>query len=360
MFHLHTVWDGLYISRTRRAIHSEVRFKILSGGSPQEDLLMLAVLIALCTAMQFTKQEQLDFVRWMKENGVVYTGAEFYFRLGIFVINGIYVMTHNKINSEYKVKLNQFACYTKTEYSALLGFRPNFQRFRTKSEDLIEKVDSEPFQYDWRNEGAVTPVKYQGSCGSCWAFSTTAACESSYKRKSGLLFSFSESNLVDCVTSCFGCSGGMMSDAVNYIVSRQGGNLMAESDYPYQPAQGPCRFDASKATGHVSRYINVAMYDEQDLMHKCYNHGVVACALDAQHESFQLYSSGIYSEATCSTTYVNHGVDVVGWGVAGTVKYWIVRNCWGTKWGEDGYMRLKKDAGNMCGIAAMALVVVSD
>ena len=339
-----------------------LRFTILRTSSSMfiPEFAMLAVLVAICTAIEFTKQNELDFVKWMKENGVLYTGSEFYFRLGIFVITGLYVTTHNNLQSEYKVKLNQFACHTRTEYLALLGFKPDFANFGTKSPYTSEKVASEPFQFDWRTHGAVTGVKDQGQCGSCWAFSATAACESSYKQKSGLLFSFSESNLLDCVTSCFGCNGGMMSDAINYVVSRQDGHLMAETDYPYVPAQGTCKYDASKATGRVSRYINIAMGDEQDLMCKCYKHGVIACAVDAQLESFQLYSSGIYSDPACSTTYVNHGVNVVGWGADGSVKYWIVRNCWSARWGEKGYMRLKKDAGNMCGVASMALVAVSN
>ena len=211
---------------------------------------------------------------------------------------------------------------------------------------------------DWREKGAVTGVKDQGSCGSCWAFSTVCSIEGTWAAKHNELVSMSESNLVDCVDSCFGCSGGLMTSAFDYVIAKQGGRFNLESDYPYKPSQDRCRFSASKAVGSIRSYIEVSEGDEDELADKCAEYGPVCVAIDASQWSFQLYSGGIYDEPSCSPYNLDHGVCAVGYGTEGGQDYWIVRNSWGAAWGEAGYIRMIwKD--NQCGIATMACVPIA-
>jgi cathepsin L len=133
--------------------------------------------------------------------------------------------------------------------------------------------------------------------------------------------------------------------------------MQLESDYPYKPETRTCTWNPSKGVGSVSNIIAVKQLDEDDLATKCQQYGPVAVAVDASHGSFHLYKEGIYDEPACSFIFLDHGVGCLGWGKEGEKKFWIIRNSWGTVWGEKGYMRMIWK-NNQCGIATMACLPV--
>jgi cathepsin L len=315
---------------------------------------MLGLLLALGSAALIMEHEEKSFVYWMREHGKLYTGDEYHMRLGVWLTNLRYVQEQNAVRS-FSVGMNSLADLTPSEYRGLLGFKIDLRARRVVQEVSKFKANDE---LDWRKKGVVNPIKDQGQCGSCWAFSAIQSIESADAIKTGKLLSFSESNLVDCVTKCSGCNGGSMVTAFQWIIEKQGGKLNLESDYPYHPVKGTCKFDASKGVGSISKYIGIKAGSEDDLAAKCAQYGPVAVAIDAGHNSFQLYTGGIYSEPDCFPLLLDHGVGCVGYGTEGATDFWIVKNSWGTKWGEAGYIRMiRKD--NQCGIATMADVAIA-
>jgi len=196
-----------------------------------------------------------------------------------------------------------------------------------------------PTGVDWRTKGAVNPIKDQGQCGSCWAFSTTGALEGRCFIDGFGLHSFSEQQLVDC-SSTFGnqgCNGGLMNNAWDYLEKNC---LCYEGDYPYEAVDDTCK--TLKGHNKISTYTAVAAGNVDQLAAGAAQQPV-SIAVDAQN--FQLYQSGIFND--CSTN-LDHGVLLVGY----TSDAWIVKNSWGASWGESGYIRLAR--GNTCGIANAA------
>ena len=287
----------------------------------------------------------------MRETGNMFTGDEYQTRLGIWLTNKRLVQEHNAGQNSFQLALNRFAHLTPSEYKVLLGFKMN--KVERKQAQLSEGAVPNA-AVDWRDKGVVNAVQDQGSCGSCWTFSTCQAQESIYAINYGTLQKLSEQNLVDCVTSCSGCNGGLMTSAYAYVKSKQGGKFMLQADYPYTGTDGTCRFDSSKGTSKITGYTTVKEGSETDLAEKISSLGVAAIAIDASLYSFQLYSSGVYDDSSCSIANINHAVGCVGYGVEGSKNYWIVRNSWGTSWGEQGYCRMLKDSNNHCGVATMA------
>lgn len=301
-------------------------------------------MFGLCVFYQ--QHEEKSFLSWMRETNQLFTGDEYQTRFGIWMSNKRLVQEHNSANT-FQVSMNKFASMTQAEYKSILGFKANAKGVRG-----VASRRANAAQVDWRDSGIVNDVKDQSSCGSCWAFSAVQAAESGWAQKSGKLLSFSEQNLVDCDTSSSGCNGGLMTSAYTYIIGKQSGMFMLEEDYPYTAEAGTCKYDASKGYGKLVSYVEIDG-TETDLAAKV-STGVVAIAIDASHWSFQLYSSGIYDESKCSSLNLDHGVGCVGYGTESGVAYWIVRNSWGTSWGENGYIRMVKDKNNQCGEATMA------
>ena len=170
---------------------------------------------------------------------------------------------------------------------------------------------------------------------------------------------FSEQLLVDCVTTQNGCNGGFTPYAFDYILEHWNGKVMLDDDYPYTAVKGYCLYDTSKTIGHFTHYVEVESGSETDLAAKCAQYGPVSIGIDATKASFQLYSSGIYDEPHCNIFMIDHGVGLVGYGKEDDTAYWIVRNSWGTSWGENGYIRMIRGT-NQCGEATYATCIISE
>jgi len=208
---------------------------------------------------------------------------------------------------------------------------------------------------NWVTKGAVTAVKDQGQCGSCWSFSTTGSLEGEKFIKTGTLTSLSEQNLIDCSTAegNDGCNGGLMDSAFKYVISNKG--IDTEASYPYTTS-GPnsCKFKPADIGDTITSYKDVTRGSESALQ-TAVTQQPISVAIDASHNSFQLYSSGVYYEPACSTSSLDHGVLAVGYGTSASgTDYWLVKNSWGKNWGMSGYLQMSKGRNNNCGIATMA------
>ncbi|XP_010522111.1 PREDICTED: ervatamin-B [Tarenaya hassleriana] len=296
---------------------------------------------------------------WLKQHRKVYGSKdEWLLRFGIYQSNVQFIDFINSLDLPFNLTDNKFADMTNDEFKAKhLGFSKSFLPSEIpenhRHDAPCERGDG-PVAVDWRQKGAVTPVKDQGQCGGCWAFSAIAAVEGINKIKTGKLISLSEQELIDCDTGKDnqGCNGGLMETAFAFIKSN--GGITTESNYPYKARDNTC--DKSKAKNHavtISGYGKVRT-NEKSLQAAAASQPI-SVGIDAGGYAFQLYSSGVFN-SYCGTQ-LNHGVTVVGYGEESKKKYWIVKNSWGTGWGEKGYIRMArnvKGTKGMCGIAMMA------
>lgn len=212
---------------------------------------------------------------------------------------------------------------------------------------------------DWRVHGAVTYVKDQSSCGSCWSFASTGALESQYFIKTGRLISLSEQFLVDCThkNGNFGCIGGWAVNAYKYI--RNHGGIPTEQSYPYYASDNFCRSYTNNSGVTVGDIVKIPVGDEHKLQEAIATVGPVVITIDASLPSFQNYQSGIYYDPQCSSTSLDHEVTAVGYGTDQHQQdYYIVKNSWGNTWGENGYIKIARNHMNHCGIASNALYPV--
>jgi len=217
-----------------------------------------------------------------------------------------------------------------------------------------------PASVDWRAKGAVTPVKDQGQCGSCWSFSTTGSMEGAHFLKTGSLVSLSEEQLINCVNGgSFDCnSGGDMIEAFKYVISNKG--IVSEASDPYTTSDHQtCKYKAGSGTyaATFTSYKSVATNDETALA-TAVAQQPVSVAIDASQQSFQFYSSGVYDEPSCCTNCaqsdLDHGVLVVGYGTDNGQDYWLVKNSWNSGWGDAGYIKMARNKNGQCGVPAYA------
>ncbi|XP_031214774.1 cathepsin 7-like [Mastomys coucha] len=218
-----------------------------------------------------------------------------------------------------------------------------------------------PKTLDWRKEGYVTPVRRQGACGACWAFAVAGSIEGQLFNKTGRLLPLSVQNLVDCSRSfgTMGCKGGRIYNAFQYV--KNNGGLEAEATYPYEAKVRHCRYHPERSVVKIIRFL-VIPRNEEALINALVTNGPIAVGIDAQHESFKKYTGGIYHEPNCKSDSPNHSMLLVGFGYEGQEsegrKYWLVKNSYGERWGEKGYMKIPRGQNNYCGIASYAMYPV--
>jgi len=258
----------------------------------------------------------------------------------------------------YTLGMNRFGDLTVEEFAKQMNGLDLSLKDQTKNLDhhtFRAPANFElPDKVDWRPKGYVTGVKDQGQCGSCWAFSATGSLEGQHFAKTQQLVSLSEQNLVDCSTKFgnFGCRGGLMDNAFNYIKSNMG--IDTEPSYPYEARDDTCRFKAADVGATDTGFVDIKSKDEMDLQNAIATVGPVSVAIDAAHSSFQLYKSGVYNEAACSQTALDHGVLAVGYDSLSGQDYYIVKNSWGAGWGNMGYIYMSRNKNNQFVISTMA------
>jgi cathepsin L len=299
------------------------------------------------------KEYQVKFTEWIQKYNKVYGHDEFQSRYQIFKKNFDFVRNHDS-SVGFTVALNKLGDLSVKEFSRIYnGY--NMVENRVRNVITSSKLNiSLPETWDWRTRGAVTGVKNQGQCGSCWSFSATGSTEGAHFLKTGRLVSLSEQNLVDCSTAegNEGCNGGLMDWAFEYIIKNRG--IDTESSYPYT-ATGPnaCKFNPANVGATLSSFKDVPTRSESSLQEFVYE-APTSVAIDASHSSFQFYSGGVYYEPNCSPTRLDHGVLAIGWGVYSGQDYWLVKNSWGADWGLNGYIQMSRNRNNNCGIATEA------
>jgi hypothetical protein len=311
-------------------------------------------LLSLFVVAAFATDESVyqdAFVQWMAKFDKSYAPEEFFYKYGVFKSNYDFVEAHNAANMTWSVELNKFADLTSAEFKDIYnGYKPQLRSAGRDRKPLYTLKDLHVGAYptgskDWVSQGAVTGVKDQGQCGSCWSFSATGSIEGAVFIKHGHLTSLSEQQLMDCSTAQGnkGCNGGLMDWAFNYVKLN---GLCTEAAYPYTAKDGTCKSSScTKSTdSEITGYVDVS--HSENALGAAVDLTPVSIAIEADQSGFQMYKSGVFC-GTCGTN-LDHGVLAVGYGTDG-LDYWKVKNSWGTSWGEGGYIRLCRNK-NLCGI----------
>jgi len=312
-------------------------------------LITMRAIFLLLSALLFVNSSLIDrFENWVSEFKMNFDNHVVFERVfKNWVSNHKFIEEINSKNLTYKLGHNQFSGMDSTEFREYLGL--TFILLDEDSEQSIfynsNMVSKIPDSVDWVSAGAVTPVKDQGQCGSCWSFSTTGALEGAYFNKYNTLQSFSEQQLVDCDNrrnggKDMGCSGGLMDNAFSWI-SKKGG-LCSEADYPYVSGitkeTGTCQTKCSNVKNSgVSTFVDVVPSSDEEMM-KALSLNPVSIAIEADQREFQLYKSGVFT-GNCGTK-LDHGVLVVGYGYLEGEDFYLVKNSWSTSWGDKGYIKL--------------------
>jgi len=325
---------------------------------------------------QITREEAGNvflFEEFIQTYGKTYPNENTYWhRYQIFVENLKLADQRNQLEGAPVHGVTKFMDLTPIEFKKYLGFIPSEYMERAS---LAMPNSAATFcgannatDCDYAKLGFVTAVKDQGQCGSCWAFSATEAVETATFLAGKTLPILSPQEIVDCDKTDGGCNGGDTPTAYEFVIKE--GGLESEASYPYTAKDGTCKFDKTKVVATISSYKwaiqpcntaathNCDNQDEAGLWTFVQNSGPVSICVDA--EPWQTYRSGIFSSATCLHGYydLDHCVHLTGYGQEAGKKYWLVKNSWGTNWGESGYIRVAYGS-NLCGIADECTIAVA-
>jgi C1A family cysteine protease len=299
------------------------------------------------------------WVHWKQRYGKAFgSDSEESYRLSVFHKNFKYIQANQCDSCSYTIGLNKFADMSTEEFKkTYLGSQVPQTKKNFKS--LTSKLDTglptqTPASVDWQSAGAVTPIKNQGQCGSCWSFSVSGAMEGLNQIKNGSLKSFSEQQQMDCSKDLgnLSCQGGYMDKAYDYLQSK---GIMSEESYPYQAIDRyACAYDASKVEFNIDGHNDVPVDDNDELTAAI---AQVPVSVAISGEQIQFYVNGIWSYWLCLTD-TDHGVLAVGYDTDDSgKKFYKVKNSWGADWGEEGYIRFERKEGKgvgMCGITKQA------
>jgi len=320
---------------------------------------MLSLSLSFVSSAYAKKDYASLFSAWKaehhKEYGSAFAEAKAF---KAFAHNEEKITAHNVIaNISYELGHNEFSDLFADEFFATkLGYNASMVRVPGEIHVGGPLADA-PDAVDWVAKGAVTSVKNQGQCGSCWSFSTTGAIEGAYQIASGKLVSLSEEDLVQCDTVDNGCQGGLMDNAFKYVEKN---GLATEASYKYMSGTGIRGMCNKKLQAEpvvtITGYKDVPA-DDEDALLTAAAIGPVSVAIEADKSAFQLYKKGVLDSKGCGTK-LDHGVLLVGYGnfktwYGATKPYWKVKNSWGPTWGENGYIRMVRGK-NQCGIASQA------
>lgn len=348
-------------------------------------LVLLAITVTVCqdnsSTEEFEKKMYDKFQKFMEKFHKRYENiAEYQKRFDIFKANYIVAKNHEKLNEdnsiETKVSMGvsefsdlsseEFAHMYLTELSNMTDLNettkfyeekdPNSEGLKFLSdnstqvisadEKVVRNLQGVPSSWDWRSKGAVTYVKNQGSCAGCWAFCAAANIEGQLSIQRRQSISISAQQMIDCDGGNNGCNGGMMGPAFNYL--QRTGGAMSWNSYPFLGYRGGCRFNGNSVVTRISGWSSAGSTNEEIIKAYLYRTGPLAITMNARN--LQNYRGGIYNVPyNYCPIAPDHGVTLVGYGTAGGVNYWIIKNSWGPNWGEGGYFRIARGK-SLCGV----------
>ena len=317
-----------------------------------------ALAFAGAASAEVLSAEFLQFIDYVaKFNKTYETVEDFDFRKEQWLKTHAFIQENNNSGATHTAGHNKFSDWSEEEFKAIQGLRSHHSAGLEVTVQTPELKDT-PAAVDWRTSNKVSAVKDQGSCGSCWAFSTTGAVESAYAIKWGgdVTTLFSEQQLVDCAGGEYlngGCNGGWYYWAYQYL--REYG-FETEEEYPYTAKDGTCNYDSAKrvASSGVASYslvTDLGTGGDRTAIKAAIAKGPANVAVAAGNKHFQTYSSGILTSTSCPTE-IDHAILAVGYGQEDNTWYYIVKNSWGSSWGEDGYIRIEatEDGDGICGV----------
>jgi len=327
-------------------------------------LLCINITLIYCVPLSQLKHAELAdsnvellWKQFKEEFNKDYSEEEDAKRKAVFVDNMKEINAHNYLydinQKSYTLGINEYSDMEHSEFmEKMMGFGYN-NSANYNNAAFYEELpgDNIPDSIDHRDTGSVSPVENQGGCGSCWTYSSLGALESQHYMKTGVMVHLSKQQLLDCNTKNYGCRGGWMNIAYQYIMDN--GGINTQKSYPYRTAQQSyCYYNPKHYFVTVSSYHSIPVGDENAMKKAVALHGPVAVAVDASPRDFMNYRSGVFKTNYCSTTAVTHAILAVGYGTDPYEgDYWIVKNSWGTTWGDNGYIKMARNYNNMCGIA---------